>query len=333
MSGIKKEKWTESEVLALPAGEHDNFDRKSGALLTDKDFRKDVAKALSAFANSGGGHLILGVKDDGSFDGVPLIFKGRTPTREWLEQIIPGMLSYPLEDFRVHEVVPDNPTAIPNGMVIIVVDVGDSALAPHQAADAKTYYYREGGHSKPAPHFYLETLRNRLVNPSLTAVLTDVQFVTAYHHNQGVFVEMKFLFRITNNSRVAAYKWGLSIDEMTNVATGRERDYLFAFQKFPHGSRGRSSSIRIDTTILPSLFMDEERDFGVFLHPSTLDGPGILADLSTLLHTDFGLTFRAISETSRGEPQSVKLATVMDLSGIATSAANAISEMQVAAPS
>jgi hypothetical protein len=76
MSGIKKERWAESEVLALPAGEHDYFDRKSGALLVDKDFRKDVAKALSAFANSGGGHLILGVKNDGSCDGVPPTFKG-----------------------------------------------------------------------------------------------------------------------------------------------------------------------------------------------------------------------------------------------------------------
>ena len=101
--------------MALPAGEHDYFDRKSGALLTSPTFQEDLAKALSAFSNSGGGHLLLGVRDDGTFDGVPSPFRGRTPTREWLEQIVPNLLSYPLEDFRVHEVEPSSPSAIPAG--------------------------------------------------------------------------------------------------------------------------------------------------------------------------------------------------------------------------
>jgi predicted HTH transcriptional regulator len=78
-----------------------------------------MAKALSAFANSGGGHLIIGVADDGSFDGVEP-FQGRTPTREWLEQVIPSLLSYPLEDFRVHQVEPSSPSAIPRGKVLVL---------------------------------------------------------------------------------------------------------------------------------------------------------------------------------------------------------------------
>lgn len=174
MSGVKKARWTDAEVLALPAGEHDYFDRKSGALLTSPDFRKNTAKALAAFANSGGGHLLIGVRDDNSFDGVEPV-RGRTPTREWLEQVIPSLLGYPLEDFRVHEVEFANPSAIPEGKVVLVVDVGDSALAPHQAQPQRTYFYREGGHSKPAPHFYLETLRNRLAKPALTFELLSIK--------------------------------------------------------------------------------------------------------------------------------------------------------------
>src|SRR5215218_5083825 len=156
MASPKRTNWSEAEVLALPVGEHDYFDRKSGALLTSGDFRKDMAKALSAFSNSGGGHIVIGVEDDGTFTGVTPL-RGKTPTREWLEQVIPNLVSFPLEDFRVHEVVPAMPSAIPGGMVLLVVDVGDSVLAPHQSDPARTYYYREGGHSKPAPHFYLET--------------------------------------------------------------------------------------------------------------------------------------------------------------------------------
>ena len=42
MDITKKERWTEEEVAALPTGEHDYFDRKSGGLLTDANFRKDL---------------------------------------------------------------------------------------------------------------------------------------------------------------------------------------------------------------------------------------------------------------------------------------------------
>jgi hypothetical protein len=32
---VKRERWTEDEVLSLPLGEHDFFDRKSGDWLSD----------------------------------------------------------------------------------------------------------------------------------------------------------------------------------------------------------------------------------------------------------------------------------------------------------
>ncbi|QQS46355.1 MAG: ATP-binding protein [Acidobacteriota bacterium] len=158
---IKRERWAEEEILSLPLGEHDYFDRKSGNLLSDiKKFEMAVGKALSAFANSGGGHLLLGVNDHGSFDGVPEM-QGRTTTREWLEQKIPNLVIYPLQDFRVHQVAPSSPSGIPAGKVLIVIDVGDSELAPHQNASDHIYYCRMAGHSKPAPHFYLQALWQR----------------------------------------------------------------------------------------------------------------------------------------------------------------------------
>lgn len=166
MNGTKKERWSEEEILSLPAGELDYFDRKSGAIINEPDFQKKLAKALSAFANSGGGYLILGVKDDGTIDGVPKVRKGRTSTREWLEQAIPNLLSYPLQDFRVHEADPSTPTTIPAGKVVIVIDVGDSERAPHQDTFTKLYYHRVSGHSEPAPHLYLESLRLREKYPS-----------------------------------------------------------------------------------------------------------------------------------------------------------------------
>ncbi|MCA1568092.1 MAG: ATP-binding protein [Acidobacteria bacterium] len=160
MAITKRDRWTEDEVLALPSGEHDFLERKAGDLLIDQDFRQDMAKTLSALANSGGGHLLFGARNDGTFDGLPE-FRGRQPIREWLEQVIPELLNYPLQDFRVHKVERSSSSAFPSGSAVIVIDVGDSMLAPHQSSVTKLYYYRVGGHSVPAPHFYLETLRGR----------------------------------------------------------------------------------------------------------------------------------------------------------------------------
>lgn len=160
MGIIKHDRWTESEVSSLPSGEQNYLERKSGALLDDKDFEKDIAKTISALANSGGGYLILGQADDCSFDGVPEM-KGRTPIREWLEQKLPHLVTYPLQDLRVHRVEADNTTKIPSNRAVIVIEIGDSNLAPHQSGKDSLYYYRVGGHSIPAPHFYLETLRGR----------------------------------------------------------------------------------------------------------------------------------------------------------------------------
>ncbi len=99
---MKRKRWTEPDLLSLPSGENDRFDRKSGALLDDPASPRTLAKALSAFANSGGGHLIIGVKDDGTIDGVPKIRRGRTSTKDWLEQIIPELVSHPLHQKIAH---------------------------------------------------------------------------------------------------------------------------------------------------------------------------------------------------------------------------------------
>ena len=77
----KRPQWTEADVLALPAGEHDEFDRKSGVLVGQGGFYNNLGKALSAFATSKGGHLVLGVTDKGVLDGVEAVH-GTTPTRE-----------------------------------------------------------------------------------------------------------------------------------------------------------------------------------------------------------------------------------------------------------
>ena len=307
MTFVKRERWTEEEIIGLPSGEHDYFDRKSGQLFdkaSDRNNLYDVlAKASCAFANSGGGHLVLGVKDDGTPDGVPPIFSGKTTTREWLEQKLPDFLDYRLADFRVHTVVAAAQSAIPAGRNILVVDIGDSSLAPHQSRRHMQYFYRSGSHSIPAPHFYLELLRQRLTNASLDFKLLSVNPESAWLHEGAIILRIDALFLIENTGRIAAYKWALIPRAFQHTSTDRDADWFFS--GIP-GSTGRATSLRVDDTILLGASLTEQKTFGVRLRPATKDEHGMREDLEKLFATML-LTLQLATETSPGQTKAVDI--------------------------
>ena len=128
--------WHEDYVLSLPIGESDKLERKGARLLdlTISDVREDtvrdeLAKQLSAFANTGGGALIYGVGDDGGVDmgGVSRMIRGRTSTKAWLEDLIPVLTDYEVVGVNVYEVSPkEQDSAIEPGKALYVVDIPDS---------------------------------------------------------------------------------------------------------------------------------------------------------------------------------------------------------------
>jgi hypothetical protein len=317
--GFLREKWTEDEVLNLPQGEHNYFDRKSGRLFADRaKLYGALAKALSALANSAGGHLILGQDDDGTIDGVPEK-EGRTPIREWLEQKVPALLSYPLEAFRVHAVQKHAAgTRVPDGRELVVIDVGESRLAPHQACfppDNPQYYYRQGGKSMPAPHHYLEALRNRLTAAVLEARLDSVTVEHRYFEENAAanadsgfpFVaELCLHFKVTNVSRVACYKW----DVVASMPTDDEQKRLIVTKETFPKLGSAMSGISIDDTILPTLTARKTvfmglRVFGMEVTPQR-DIPQRIMPLEVHYYT--------ISENHIGERRVTKLSEVITAS-------------------
>jgi hypothetical protein len=308
-----RQRWTEAEVRALPAGEHDYFDRKSGAIFGDTEKLKGtLAKGVSALANSGGGSLILGVQDDGTLDGVPLL-RGATPVREWLEQVIPGLVSYPIAAFRVHIVEADaEASEIPAGVGIVVVDVGDSALAPHQCAFSGgqaikgIYYQRQGGHSVPAPHFYIELLRQRLTSPVLRYEPEVLRLKrTGAPPAGGLFIEMTLQGTIHNDGRVAAYKWGVQGRwEYESELAGR---FFGNESEFP--IRGGPSSIDVgDRTILPGGERGHTLSFGLSL-PAEADAALRRNQLETYLRS-VQLQYRVATESGLSDYAGIALSAV-----------------------
>lgn len=300
LSFVKRENWTEQNVTSLPSGEHDYFERKSGRLFDNPADRNNLyealAKAGSAFANSGGGHLLLGVNDDGTLDGVPCIASGTTATRDWLEQKMPELLDYRLSDFRVHTVPRSEQSTLPPDREVIVIDIGDSALAPHQSRKHTAYFYRSAGRSLPAPHFYLELLRQRLTNATLEFDLESAQIEHAWEHQGSLYLRVRAELIIKNTGRVAGYKWSLATRQYS-APDGRGSDYLFGDRP---GDPDHNSTIRVDDTILPGCALRERKVFGVQLRPTSRTEDALRTEVAAML-LPLKVTYQLATETSPGE--------------------------------
>jgi schlafen family protein len=303
MVALKRERWTEAEVDALPAREHDYFERKGGRLYGQRHFDEHVAKALSAFANSGGGHLVLGVQDDGVPDGMPLTHGGAS-MRDWIEQKVPPLLDHELHDFRVHQVVPSATSRIPVSSAVFVVDIGDSALAPHQSRVDHVHYHRQGGRSVPASSFYLELLRQRLTAPSLEFQLASARPLQGARREPGPLVVLLLSFLVRNEGRVAAYKWRMRMTTADGLPSGRIEDVYPEPPAFPQEVSQGGVAIG-DITILPGDSIACEKKIAIQLRPNPATGSGIYDECALWLGATFG--FRIATEVSPGEDRPVVL--------------------------
>lgn len=291
--GYLRQSWSEDDVLGLPEGEHDFFERKSGQLLSEEHWREVLSKSLSAFANSGGGHIIVGQKNDCQIDGVDPL-RERTAITDWLEQIIPTLVTYPLKAFRVHTVQRRaNVSKIPPDKVLVVIDIGDSSLAPHQTTiprDRPNYYYRAGSHSVVAPHHYLEALRTRFVGAQLTATCLGLDGIKVIrvrdrpYWQTDLLAEIGLRFTIENKSRQACYKWLLDW-ELTAIP---QYVRILGPEEFPSSYPSIRETQEI--AILPSRQITRAISFGALVPTSD--------PISSLARPilGMGIHYRAISE-------------------------------------
>jgi hypothetical protein len=213
--------WTEDDVLSLPPGENDTFERKGSELLDltlarvrEDAVRDELAKQLSAFANMGGGQIIYGLTNAGTVDngGIARSVKGRQSTKEWLEDVIPTLTDFEIVGFNVYEIPPNaTGSSLAADKSIYVVDVPDSERAPHQSKRDLKYYVRLGSKSLPAPHRLIEDIRNRARHPQLE--VHDLHIISAAPGTRGQAVQgvvsefllnMNLGFGVRNTGKVRA---------------------------------------------------------------------------------------------------------------------------------
>ncbi len=199
---------TEELLAALPPGNEDSlWELKSAEVLLPAkrgEFRRELGKQVSAFANSGGGYLVIGASNDRQIEPCEQIV-GRQPMRDHLATMVEQSVEYPIRHFKVHRI----PLKERPADAVFVVEVGDSPAAPHQAKEDKVYYYRIDGHSKPAPHFHIELLRNRITRAVLEVAEIDYGLQTL--NVEPVRMHIVLTVTVVNTSMQCATVWGVHI--------------------------------------------------------------------------------------------------------------------------
>jgi len=215
---------TLAEIQALidnSVAESIHLDYKGSEALVGKT--SEIAKDVSAFANSDGGIIIYGVREEGRLPkSIDQGVDHKKRTREWLEQVIQSNVSPIIDDLRIYQIPLNDSNSL------YVIQVARSVRAPHQERESKRYYKRYNFKSAPMEDYEINDIRNRAtVHPSLVNVDLMIE--------RGVFVELV----IENISSVAVSEVSFEFSENLywehgcppQLANGLK--YLSAGQKLP----------------------------------------------------------------------------------------------------
>jgi predicted HTH transcriptional regulator len=130
----------------IAEGEHQQLDFKFG--ITDS---RKIARTLASFANTDGGRLLVGVKDNGAIAGV------RTGEEFYMVQAASELYTQPVVKFDVKEWQVE-------GKTVLEIIVPKSPLMPHSAPDKDgnwKVYIRVNDHNYLANSVWLRVLNHK----------------------------------------------------------------------------------------------------------------------------------------------------------------------------
>lgn len=195
-------------LITIGAEESINLDFKSGDSLANTDGKKnEIAKDVSAFANSDGGIIIYGVAEkDFKADSLAFV-NGNDFTKEWLEQIINSRIQKRISDILIVPIRFNNDPA----KTVYVVKIPLSNSAPHISSD-KRYYKRFNFQSVPMEEYEIRDLFNRKQkteieigeilfvqggSSSVAKQIRNIEYLLRFQiHNTGNTIEEKFKLEV-----------------------------------------------------------------------------------------------------------------------------------------
>jgi len=157
--------WDETDIdffIKNQIKEDLNLDYKRSKSLEDNEHNKEeISKDVSAFANSDGGTIIYGIREE---DHLPKEIDGGIEAegkREWLEQVINSRIRPRIPNVIINQI--DLKSIQEKAIFAVEIPVGTTA---HQASDYR-YYKRFNFQSIPMYDYEVKMTINRFIEPKI----------------------------------------------------------------------------------------------------------------------------------------------------------------------
>ncbi len=258
-----------------PEGVHLDFKTVKGAGLKSTDDRKNLAKAISGFANSNGGLVVWGImaaKGEGEVDCAQSLcpVPDAALLHSRLNELTSDMVS-PLVDGVEHKAIPEADGK--QGYAVTLVPRSESG--PHMAYDHR-YYKRSGESFVMLEHFDVADMFGRRAHPRLELTARVAQWGTT---NKGGHPTVLFhiICSLANMGRGSAHAPYVSVrihDPYTISPYGADGNMNDGLPRIPSQSESRAWGGNADIVIHPGTTRD------VFcLNGEVAAGLGIAYDL------------------------------------------------------
>jgi hypothetical protein len=208
---FEKEDFTEQDVQTLISSgseESINLEFKSAESLDQNDKKKaEIAKDVSAFANSAGGFIIYGIREENHKASSISPIDGTTFTKEWLEQVIQTRIQRKIDGLSI------TPIRINNDIKtsLYLVKIPESSLAPHMTSDKK-FYKRYNFESVQMEEYEIRNLYNRKEKTNL--IIDNIVTSKNFEFEKSAEGEMAFLnlsFQVENIGKAVEKDYKLLI--------------------------------------------------------------------------------------------------------------------------
>ena len=247
--------------------ESTHLDYKASPAIDNKK-RGEIAKDISAFANSDGGIIIYGIQEN---EHLPVkIDEGvdhSKYTREWLEQVINSNISPIIDGIEIVQI------PLSSERSSFVIKIPKSFRTPHQEQISKKYYRRYNFLSQPMEDYEINEIRNR----SFT-ITPLVNFDINIKHLVSSFISLSLILARCQ------LKMCFLLFQSNCMWHGEERKPPILTKGIKYLPPGRTFKIRFNSS--PEIFKKENESSIEFDVSVSYFHPEISQNITDIFHID-----------------------------------------------
>lgn len=293
------QEWEEQDLQEMILTEHEEsleIDFKRAEALERTEGKKaEIAKDVSAFANSAGGTILYGMEENPSPPHCAVALSpinAKECSKEWLEQVINSRIHPRIDGLIINPIELKSKSA---GSVAYAVVVPESTTA-HQASDSR-YYKRFNFESRPMEDYEVRLCMNRASRPAYSISLRAIG-----HGSRADAQIHRFLALIQNESDIVGHEVAAVLFVPQGlIEPSDDRTYEFeglCYSRIPGTYAESSQTIR---SAVPSVHplttyaLDFAKSIFIKIHP-IYTPPHFQAILR--LYDQYGLALKALFKVS-----------------------------------